>query len=499
MPGRQAGGADARNGAYEVLTRVEEGAYTNLALDAYLEGPGRALSREDKALLTGLVQGVVKHRLTLDWLVDQRIQKINRLKTGPRIILRLGLYQLFWLEKIPARAATFETVELASKRFHSGVASLVNGVMRGWLREKEQIKWPDENKDPAVYLSVRYSHPLWMIGRWLDRYGFAQTEAFCRYNNEAPELWLRTNTLKTTPEALAEKLEKEGCRTKPGRYAPEALGMLDGPGIRNLEPFLEGLFTVQDESSMLPAHGLDPKPGQRVLDTCAAPGGKTTHLAQLMGDQGSIAAWDVHPHRVGLIEENQKRLGIKCIEAACRDAAEIRENGSAPAEPDAAGAAATAGSVAVATVATVFTAAGLAAYGGNGGDGLFDRILVDAPCSGLGVLRRRADARWNRKPEDIEGLAGTQERILRNALSLLAPGGRLLYSTCTTEPEENRLLVEKALAGFPGYRKGRLSLPVISEENRTLLPDPDRDWDIQFLPFIHGLEGFYMAVIERER
>lgn len=451
----------ARAGALAVLQRIEEGGYANLALDSYLEGPGRQLSRQDKGLLTELVQGVVKYRLTLDWIIDQLVQKNQKLKQGPRILLRLGLYQLSYMGGIPDRAATFETVQLAKINYHSGVASLVNGVLRSWLRQKDQFKWPDEAKDPAGYLSVYYSHPRWMVERWLERYGLENTRSFCLYNNSSPRLWLRTNTLRTTAAELKETLIDEGCQVEEGSFAPEALALLEGPGLRNLVSFQKGLFTVQDESSMLAAHGLSPERGQRVLDTCAAPGGKTTHLAQLMEDQGSITAWDIHPHRVELIRENQRRLGISCIEAAVFDAsADLAEQRQSL--------------------------------------GLFQRILVDAPCSGLGVLRRRADARWNKSPEDIRQLTDLQKKILTNALSLLAPGGRLLYSTCTVEPEENRLLVEEVLAAHPQYKKGSLALPVVKEENRQLLPEPAKDWDMQFLPFLHGLEGFYMAAIEKE-
>jgi len=478
---------NARAGAFEILTQIEEGGYTNVTLDAYLEGPGKELSGPDKRLLTELVQGVVKRRLTLDWIIDQRMHRQDRLQAGPRILLRLGLYQLCFLDRVPARAATFETVELARRRYHGGVASLVNGVLRGYLRDKDELAWPDEQEDPAEHLSVCYSHPRWMVERWLERYGFENTKKYCAFNNEPPQLWLRTNTLKITPQSLAEVLDAEGRRTRPGDYAPEAFALLDAQGIRGLAAYRDGLFAVQDESSMMAAHGLRPAPGQRVLDVCAAPGGKTTHLAQLMGDEGEITAWDVHPHRVELIRENQRRLGIRCIEAAVRDAA----------------------------VAGVFNGAATPGAGGDGSSGsigsissigsigsvanrrLFDCILVDAPCSGLGVLRRRADARWNRQPDDIPALAAVQEKLLQNALAMLAPGGRLLYSTCTTEPEENRLLVEKVLGAHPGYRKGSLSLPVVRAENRALLPEPATDWDMQFLPFRHGMEGFYMALLER--
>lgn len=447
---------NAREGAFDVLSQIEDGAYANLALDAWLEGPGRGLTHADKRLATELVFGVVKNRLTLDWIIDRRVEKLNRLRTGPRIILRLGLFQLCYLDKIPARAAVYEAVELAGRRFNRGAASLVNAVFRGMLRDKLVVAWPDEKQDPAQYLSVRFSHPLWMAERWLARYGMEDAQAFCQYNNAPAPLWIRANTLRVTPESLAGRLQGEGCRVEPGSFAPEALRLQGSPGIRNLASFQEGLFTVQDESSMLAAHALAPLPGQSVLDLCAAPGGKATHLAQLMGDRGAVAAWDIHPHRVELIREAQRRLGIRCIEALCKDAS---------AQPD-----------------------------GQPESCLYDRILVDAPCSGLGVLRRRADARWNRKPEDIPRLAGVQEKILRNALSMLAPGGRLLYCTCTTEPEENRLLIEKVLADSPGCTKGLLSLPALRDCPGR---EPAGGWDIQLLPFIHGLEGFYMAAIEK--
>ncbi|MCL1848374.1 MAG: 16S rRNA (cytosine(967)-C(5))-methyltransferase RsmB [Clostridiales bacterium] len=519
--------AGAREGAFDVLMEIENGAYANLSLDAYLESSGRDLSREDRALLTELVLGTVKDRLTLDWMIDQQVKKPAKLEIGPRILLRLGLYQLFRLERIPARAATFETVALAGKIYHRGIASLINGVMRGWLRDQDRLVWPDKEREPALYLSVRYSHPLWLAQRWLNRYGFADTASFFAFNNAAPVLWVRANTLRISPAALAERLVQEGCEVAPGDHAPEALALIKSPGIRNLASFHEGLFTVQDESSMLAAHALGPLPGQRVLDACAAPGGKTTHMAQLMQDRGYVAAWDVHPHRVALIREAQQRMGIKCIEAYVQDAAGAHAQG----------------------------AAGVLAQGAADAEGgaakqwepLFDRILVDAPCSGLGVLRRRADERWSRKPEDIPALARLQAEILHHAMSLLAPGGRLLYSTCTTEPEENRLLVEQVLKGRPGYRMGKLAMPQgfgawqpgtlgqpgIHEQPGTheqpgiheqpisgqrycvegaqeprpqLPPQPPRplrpiwdegDSDVQLLPFVHGLEGFYMAVIER--
>jgi len=439
----------ARDGAYEVLEKIQTGAYANLALDQFLQGPGADLSRLDRNFLMELVQGTVKYRLYLDWIIDQLVQKPGQLKPGPRNMLRMGFYQLCFMDKIPARAATFETVSLAKRRFHSGVASLINGVLRSWLRDPEKVRWPDEMTEPAQYLSVTRSHPLWMVEDWLQRYGYEQTRFLCEYNNQPPELWLRTNTLRTDRPSLIEALTAQGCQVRPGQYAPESLELLAGPAIRELAAFQNGWFTIQDESSMLAAHGLAPQPGEQVLDTCAAPGGKTTHMAQLMQDQGRILAWDLHPHRVELIRENSRRLGIHMIDARAQDVMQARVSD----------------------------------------EGTFQKILVDAPCSGLGVLRRRSDARWRKTPEEIRQLASIQKDMLKHALEFLAPGGRLLYSTCTIQPEENQLVVESVLKENIGFVPAPLPFEGLGFGSGSML---------QCLPFLHGLEGFFMAAIERK-
>lgn len=447
-------GLTAREGAFEVLEKIDQGAYANLALDQFLEGPGQELSRLDKSFLTEMVQGTVKYRLYLDWIIDSLLKNPGRLKPGPRNVLRLGLYQLCFLDRVPARAACFETVKLAKRKFHEGVGSLVNGVLRNWLRDSGQVVWPDEEKDPARYLSVRYSHPLWLTERWLERYGLEGARTFCEYNNGSPELWLRTNTLRVGREALMERLREQGCQVAAGRYAPEAVELVSGPPIRQLDTFAEGLVTVQDQSSMLVAHALRPEPGQRVLDVCAAPGGKTTHIAQLMKDQGQVLAWDVHPHRVALIAENARRLGVGCVSPQPHDAA------ARPSPEEMA---------------------------------VFDRVLVDAPCSGLGVLRRRADARWRRRPEEIQEITKLQRQILSGALERLAPGGRLIYSTCTVEPEENALLVNSVLAEKEKEEPGRFAAASLGLEALGLAAGSQ----LQCLPFYHQLEGFFLAAIER--
>jgi 16S rRNA (cytosine967-C5)-methyltransferase len=411
---------------------VEEGAYANLALDQYLDETGDVLDPRDRAFLTELVYGTVKYRLKLDWAIDHMLTGGARLEVGPRILLRTAFYQLFYMDRVPPRAVVNETVNLAKKRFHSGVAALTNGVLRSYLRQPERVLWPDRG-DTARYLSVMYSHPQWMLERWVRRYGADDAQSLCEFNNRPAELWIRVNTLRCEPGELIRRLESEGCRAVSSEVLPEALELKLGSPISQLGSYRDGWFAIQDLSSMLAARALAPEPGERVLDLCAAPGGKTGHLAQLMENRGDILAMDVHPHRVGLIRGAMERLGVACVECRRGDGTEI-----SPEEL-----------------------------------GVFDRILLDAPCSGLGVLRRRADARWRRKESDIQALAGLQRKLLRRALDCLKPGGRLIYSTCTLEPEENIRLAE-----------------AVSRERADagLVRAP-----VQYLPFKDGMEGFFLA------
>lgn len=425
----------AREAAFLVLKEVEEGAYANLSLDKFLTG--HKLSAPDRALMTEIVYGTVKYRNKLDWIIDKMVKKAGSLSVGARLLLRLSFYQVLFLDKVPVSAVTNEGVKLARKYFHAGVAGLVNGVLRSYLRLPEQVSWPDKDQDPLTYLEVVYSHPRWMVQRWLLRYGFADTEKLCRFNNSPAPLWIRANLLRVSRDQLLEQLEKEGCAGKKSERAPEGLQLLTSPPVSTLPSFQNGLFTVQDESSMLAAHALNPVKGWNVLDVCAAPGGKTTHMAELMQDQGTILACDIHAHRLKLIEENAGRLGIQIIETTLQDASRI---------------------------------------GSDRQGEQYQAVLVDAPCSGLGVLRRRPDSRWRKSEQDIAALARLQEEILESAAKLLAPGGRMVYSTCTTEPEENSGLIVAFMAKHPELKL---------TDNR------------QYLPFKDDMEGFFIAAMEK--
>ncbi|NMA70241.1 MAG: 16S rRNA (cytosine(967)-C(5))-methyltransferase RsmB, partial [Desulfitobacterium sp.] len=385
----------ARALAVEILVRVEkEKAYVNLLLQRSLE---QLADPRDRQLCTTLVNGTLKNRLTLDYVLRRYLTKsMSQLPQEVRYILRISAFQILYLDKIPGGAAIYEGVELTKGRQRK-YTSLTNSVLRRVLENGWDISWPNQKKEPVRYLSVRLSHPEWMVKRWLKRYGFSGTEELCRSNNEPAPLWIRTNTLKTNREELAKRLEGEGVEVSLGERVPESLLIEKAGSIEKLSSFQEGLFNVQDESSQLVAHVLNPQPGEWVLDACGAPGGKTTHLAQLMKNQGEIFAFDIHEHKIPLIEELANRLGIGIIHAQAGDARELQGIELASCH----------------------------------------KVLVDAPCSGLGVIRRRADMRWHKSEQEIKALPELQLSILEKASQCVAPQGELVYSTCTIEPEEN--------------------------------------------------------------
>ncbi|MFY9174199.1 MAG: 16S rRNA (cytosine(967)-C(5))-methyltransferase RsmB [Peptococcia bacterium] len=446
---------NSRNLAYQALLEIEKGAYANLVLDEYLRE--NKLSGPERGLATELTYGSVKYKLLLDWLIGRLVAKPGKLKIGPRIILRMAFYQLLFLDRIPPSAATNEAVKMAKKYFNPGVAGLINGVLRGYLRDPAKVKWPVLEDDPVKYLSIKYSHPEWMIERWLKRYGHENTRQLCEFNNRPADLWIRTNTLLISRDELMAKLEQEGCQAEVSRRVPEGIRLVSAPPLTSLESFQAGYFTVQDESSMLVAHALNPKPASRVIDVCAGPGGKTSHLAQLMDNRGLIIACDIHRHRLGLIEDTAQRLGIGIIETRLQDATKLEV---APGEE-------------------------------------YPYILVDAPCSGLGVLRRRPDSRWRKKPEDIGDLAALQIEIMKKAVKTLQPGGWLIYSTCTIEPEENNEVITKITAQYP-----EMELIDLRENMPYQAEGPQEEEELsagmrQYLPFADEMEGFFLAGLRK--
>jgi len=380
-----------------------------------------ALSAQDRGLCQELVFGMTRWQRTLDWLVARRTEGRAQNATI-RLLLRLGLYQLFWLQRIPDHAAVHETVELGKRLGVGARAGFLNAVLREYIRQRDQTRAALEElkqSDPAL----GYSHPSWLVQKGVSQWGHESTLQLLQWNNSPPPVFARLNRLKTDFPGLAERWRKEGVEFDQRSYdwtEPDIVFELRShPPLADCESFQDGLFYVQDPSTLLAVEQLSPQQGETILDLCAAPGGKTSFIAQQMGNRGRITAHDIQPGRLKLLEENCHRLGVTCVQSAHA--------------PDS--------------------------------SSQFDRILIDAPCSNTGVLRRRVDLRWRLQPAEIERLRKGQAALLAQAAPRLKPGGLVVYSTCSLEPEENEEVVKDFLAAHPQFQL---------EGQRQLLPFTDQ-------------------------
>ncbi|MBP2652933.1 MAG: rsmB [Firmicutes bacterium] len=435
---------DAREIALKIIAEVETGgAYANIALARELGR--RQLSDQDRRFVTELVYGTVKAANTIDWILSHYSNRpLKKLPAVIRNILRMGIYQVFFLSRVPASAACNQAVELAKKYGHVGTVKFVNAVLRSAARNMDKAVYPDKASQPVAYLALKYFHPEWLVKRWLSRLGIEETEALCQINNETPPLSVRTNTLRISRQELMDKLAGEGVMAEVSDWTPEGIVCREYPALNGLNSLKNGLLQVQDESSMMVAHVLSPQPGEFVIDACGAPGGKSTHIAAIMGNQGRVLSVDLYDHKLKIIDENSTRLGISIIETKEMDAVKLD---------------------------TLYF-------------GQADRVLVDAPCSGLGVLRRKPDARWRKAETQLEELPKLQAAILASAANCVKPGGVLVYSTCTTEPEEN----EQVVKGFLDTRSD-----FILEETGEFLPQRRPGAFVQFWPHRDRVDGFFIA------
>ncbi|HET7875762.1 MAG TPA: 16S rRNA (cytosine(967)-C(5))-methyltransferase RsmB [Methylomirabilota bacterium] len=431
--------------ALQILVRVEQDrAFADIALEHALE---RAkLDPRDAALCTEIVYGTLRWRRHLDWRLAPHLSRpLAKLDPWVRALLRLTAYQLLFLDRVPRWAAVDEAVSLARlKARNPGPAEFVNAVLRSLTRASALPPLPSQ---PVEALGTRLSFPDWIAGRWIARYGAQEAEALMAAMNERPPVTIRANSLRVSREALAARLhEEELAETHPTRLAPEGLLVERGQAGR-WAAFTDGWCTIQDEASMLIARLLAPRPGELIADVCAAPGTKATHLAELMDNRGKIIAMDPQPARLKLLGKAAARLGIGIIEAH---------------------------------------AGGVAALAGRW-KGRCDRVLVDAPCSNLGVLRRNPDVKWKRTEEDLGRLREKQRGILSAAASLVKPGGRLVYATCSLEPDENEAVVDPLLASGGWQVASPSDFPV----------EPAADGFVRCLPHVHGTDGFTAILLER--
>ncbi len=430
-----------RGTAVKILNRVERtDSYLDKLIDAELRS--NEFNDFDKALLNEIIHGVLRWQSKLDWVLNGFFHgNFSKAEVTVRNTLRTALYQILFLDKVPDHAAVNEAVEFIKRIRGEKAAGLVNGVLRNIIRNKDGIHYPDVQNDAALYLSTMYSHPLWIVKRWMNRFGFYETEKLLDSNNKKPGLTLRINTAKTSVEDFIKMFDLQNISYERSSFLPMYLRTSNLTNLSQSEIFKRGFFTVQDESAGIAAHLLDVKPGDTVIDLCAAPGGKTTFFGEMMKNQGRIIAIDKYQTRLNLVKSSCERLGISIVNYVAADGVDYQ------------------------------------------GD-LADKILIDAPCSGLGVLSKKPDIKLKRELRDITELVSIQIQLINNAATLLKPGGAMVYSTCTIEPEENFDIIKKFLSTHPEFEIDSAAKYI---DKKIVSPDGY----VETIPHQHGVDGSF--------
>lgn len=445
--------SDARSIAVKILTRVERtDAYLDKLIDFEIRN-AELMNDYDKSLLNEICHGVIRWMRRLDWFLNG-FYRGNWEKCTPEIknTLRVALYQILFLNKIPDFAAVNEAVEFVKKISTQKHADVVNGLLRTIIRTKADLVYPTREIDEVKYLGIMQSHPNWMVKRWIQRFGFDEAVIFSESNNKRPILTLRINTLKTNRSDVLKRFDERNIVYRTCKYIDYFVTLRLMSKIYLDEDFINGLYTVQDESAGLPAILLKPGENDNILDMCAAPGGKSTHLAQLLGNKGKVYAVDKYDAKIKMIKDNAERMGVTNVEYIQDDALELQTESIK--------------------------------------DMKFDKILLDAPCSGLGVLSKKPEIRWKREIKDVLALAELQKKLLNSAPKYLKPGGVIVYSTCTTEQEENMDIVKDFLEKNPDFKIDDASKYV----NRELV---NAEGCIETFPHKHGIDGSFSARLVR--
>lgn len=439
----------ARNLAYKVLFDIEKNQnYSNMAINKHFKDCN--LDGRDRGFATEIIYGVVENKIYLDYIIDKLSKiKTNKLNIKVKILLRMGIYQILFLDSVSDYAAVNETVNL-TKKLDNRSSGFVNAVLRNVIRQKETIG-EVKIKDTVDNLSTKYSYDKSIIRNWISHFGKAFTEDLLEANSEKPSLYLRVNTLKTTREELIKSLEEQEVSCEKVPFLEEAIKVNNLKNIENNELYKKGLFTVQDVSSMLVAKVLNPKENSEVLDVCSAPGGKTTHIATLMNNTGKVVSRDIYEHKIKLIQNSVRRLGLKNVEVQLFDALALDKESVDK----------------------------------------FDYVLADVPCSGLGIIRRKPEIKYKTKDEFKE-LPKLQKQILQNAAKYVKVGGTLVYSTCTVQDNENIEVVESFLQSNKRFEFDQIQNINIDLEN-------EQKGYIKIYPNVHGMDGFFIAKLKRVR
>lgn len=427
---------NTRKLAYEILMALEESReVSDKVINDYLKK--NSLDKRDENLVRKIVYGCLENKLLLNYYIEKVVSMdFSKIDQELIYILQIGMYQILFLDKIPNSAAVNESVKIA-KKVNFKTSGFVNGVLRNFIRQKDQLKISQENL--LDYLSITYSYPKWLVTYFIDLYGQEQTETIFKFNKKPPVLSIRVNTLKITRDDLLSDLKALGMIVKLSNLTDAGILIVDlnGLSIDTLDLFKEGYFYIQDDASILVSEILAPKEGDKVLDVCAAPGGKSTHIAQLMNDKGLVLARDVSSNKLAFIDENVKRLGIRSIQTEIFDGTNLDEKHI----------------------------------------NYFDGILVDAPCSGLGIIRRKPEIKYNRSLEEIKSITNLQYEILEKSAELLKTGGTLVYSTCTIGTLENQDVINKFLS---------------KHENFDIIKVDGKDY-LQILPGDYASDGFFIC------
>ncbi|MBU8877776.1 16S rRNA (cytosine(967)-C(5))-methyltransferase RsmB [Bacillus sp. FJAT-29790] len=442
---------NVRETAMDLLESVEKNqSYSNLLLNNAINKNN--INPKDIGLLTELTYGTLQRKMSLDYFLQPFLKGNKKIESWVMQLLRLTLYQMVYLDKIPDRAAIYEAVEIAKSRGHKGISGMVNGVLRNIQRQG--LPSLEEIKEPSERLAIETSHPLWLVKRWVEQLGFEKTKQMCEINLTAPLQTARVNFTKTTREECLSLLTEEGFHVEPSKVIPEAIKCYRG-NLANSNAFKDGLITIQDESSMLVAYALGVAENEKVLDACAAPGGKSTHIAEKLQNTGQVVSLDLHEHKIKLINDNAGRLDLSNIQTSALDSRKVQEHFEKES---------------------------------------FDRILLDAPCSGLGVMRRKPDMKYTKNEVDLSQLHNIQKNLLKAVSPLLKKGGILVYSTCTIDMEENQHVVASFLAENTDY-EGDTS---VKERMPEMIRPFVKKYDLQLLPQDIGSDGFYIACLRKK-